>query len=131
MKHDQNEVVAYLLDTLRKQQQKSLSEVANEGTSRPLLDINAVNEAWQTSLTMAAVNNNLETVERLIAAGADVNIRDKVGESGKVHHLPAKAVITLFTTTTFSKGAAPPTGRASRATTRCWAVCWRRALTPT
>lgn len=80
-------MVAYLLDTLRKQQQqqqKSLSEVANDGGSRPLLDINAVNEAWQTSLTMAAVNNNLETVERLIAAGADVNIRDKVGESGKV-----------------------------------------------
>ncbi|KAJ6220911.1 hypothetical protein RDWZM_006723 [Blomia tropicalis] len=74
VKHDQNEMVAYFLDN-----------VAD-------LDINALNETWQTSLTMATINNNLEIVAKLIAAGADVNSKDKQGRTAahwasfKGHH---------------------------------------------
>ncbi|UXI15987.1 Sorting nexin-9 [Sarcoptes scabiei] len=63
VKHDQNEILAYLLDNVID------------------IEINSVNECWQTSLTMACMNNNLEIVERLIKAGADVNMKDKQGRT--------------------------------------------------
>src|SRR5699024_10454507 len=44
------------------------------------------------SLTMACINNNLETVEKLISSGADVNIKDKVG------WLEVKSELTVIAT---------------------------------
>ncbi|KAH7643738.1 uncharacterized protein LOC124494328 [Dermatophagoides farinae] len=63
VKHDQNEILAFLLDNVTD------------------ININAVNESWQTSLMMACINNNLENVDKLISAGADVNMKDKQGRT--------------------------------------------------
>ena len=52
------------------------------------VDINAVNNKGQTALHLAICNNpnSIDTVEFLLAAGADLNVKDKELEQTPLHY---------------------------------------------
>ena len=59
-------------------EQGNLDEVKRIIQERKNLDVNQMNKKGYTSLALAVKSGNLTIVRELIAAGADVNIRNNV-----------------------------------------------------
>lgn len=69
-------------------EQGNLDEVKRIIQERKNLDINQANKKGYTSLALAVKSGNLAIVKELIAAGADVNIRNSVSKLPLVLRFP-------------------------------------------